>query len=37
MERQAEIAAIVTEETGGTFGSGMFNVQLAAGMLGPAR
>jgi vanillin dehydrogenase len=33
MERQAEIAAIVTEETGGTFGWGMFNVQLAAGML----
>ena len=33
MERQAEIAGIVTEETGGVFGWGMFNVQLAAGML----
>jgi vanillin dehydrogenase len=33
MERQAEIAALVTEETGGTLGWGMFNVQLAAGML----
>ena len=33
MERQQEIAAIVTEETGGVFGWGMFNVQLAAGML----
>jgi len=33
MERQAEIAGTVTEETGGTFGWGMFNVELAAGML----
>ncbi len=33
MERQEEIAGIVTEETGGVFGWGMFNVQLAAGML----
>jgi benzaldehyde dehydrogenase (NAD) len=33
MERQEEIARIVTEETGGVFGWGMFNVQLAAGML----
>ena len=33
MERQEEIAAIVTEETGGVFGWGMFNVMLAAGML----
>ena len=33
MERQPEIAGIVTEETGGVFGWGMFNVQLAAGML----
>src|SRR5215207_2507901 len=33
MERQADIAAIVTEETGGTFGWGMFNVELGAGML----
>ncbi len=33
MEGQADIAAIVTEETGGTFGWGMFNVELAAGML----
>ncbi len=32
-ERAEEIAAIVTEETGGVFGWGMFNVQLAAGML----
>src|SRR5919201_1592747 len=32
-ERAPEIAAIVTEETGGTFGWGMFNCQLAAGML----
>jgi vanillin dehydrogenase len=32
-ERAEEIAAIVTEETGGTFGWGMFNVQLASGML----
>jgi acyl-CoA reductase-like NAD-dependent aldehyde dehydrogenase len=33
MERQAEIAGIVTDETGATFGWGMFNVELAAGML----
>jgi benzaldehyde dehydrogenase (NAD) len=33
MERQPEIAALVTEETRGTFGWGMFNVQLGAGML----
>jgi acyl-CoA reductase-like NAD-dependent aldehyde dehydrogenase len=33
MERQREIAALVTEETGGTLGWGMFNVQLAAAML----
>jgi benzaldehyde dehydrogenase (NAD) len=33
MERQQEIASIVTEETGAVFGWGMFNVQLAAGML----
>lgn len=33
MERQREIAAHVTEETGGTLGWGMFNVQLAADML----
>src|SRR5215216_293732 len=32
-ERAEEIAAIVTEETGGTFGWGMFNCQLASGML----
>jgi vanillin dehydrogenase len=33
MDRQVEIAGIVTEETGGIFGWGMFNVELAAGML----
>jgi acyl-CoA reductase-like NAD-dependent aldehyde dehydrogenase len=33
MERAEEIAAIVTEETGGTFGWGMFNCKLASGML----
>jgi acyl-CoA reductase-like NAD-dependent aldehyde dehydrogenase len=33
MERQLEIAALVTEETRGTFGWGMFNVQLGAGMM----
>ena len=33
MERQTEIAQIVAEETGGVFGWGMFNVELAAGML----
>jgi acyl-CoA reductase-like NAD-dependent aldehyde dehydrogenase len=32
-ERAEQIAGIVTEETGGTFGWGMFNVQLAGGML----
>ena len=31
MERQPEIAGIMTEETGSTFGWGMFNVELAAG------
>ncbi len=36
MERAPDIAAIVTEETGGTFGWGMFNCSLAAGMLGEA-
>jgi acyl-CoA reductase-like NAD-dependent aldehyde dehydrogenase len=34
MERQREIATLVTEETSGTLGWGMFNVQLAADMLG---
>jgi acyl-CoA reductase-like NAD-dependent aldehyde dehydrogenase len=33
MERQAAIADLVTEETNGTLGWGMFNVQLGAGML----
>src|SRR5947209_13266060 len=32
-ERAEEIAGIVTEETGGVFGWGMFNVQLASAML----
>jgi acyl-CoA reductase-like NAD-dependent aldehyde dehydrogenase len=32
-ERAQDIAGIVTEETGGTFGWGMFNCSLAAGML----
>ena len=32
-ERAQDIAAIVTAETGGTFGWGMFNCDLAAGML----
>src|SRR3954467_2965426 len=32
-ERSEQIAALVSEETGGTFGWGMFNCQLAAGML----
>ncbi len=32
-ERAEQIAATVTQETGGVFGWGMFNVQLAAGML----
>jgi acyl-CoA reductase-like NAD-dependent aldehyde dehydrogenase len=36
MERAEEIAATVTAETGGTFGWGMFNCKLAAGMLGEA-
>ncbi|MDQ5833301.1 MAG: aldehyde dehydrogenase [Actinomycetota bacterium] len=35
-ERAEEIAGVVTQETGATFGWGMFNVQLAAGMLGEA-
>ena len=33
MERQEEIAGIATDETGATFGWGMFNVQLGSGML----
>lgn len=33
IERQREIAAVVTAETGGVLGWGMFNVELAAGML----
>jgi benzaldehyde dehydrogenase (NAD) len=33
MQRQQEIAGILTEETGGVFGWGMFNVELASGML----
>ncbi len=32
-ERSEDIAGIVTDETNGTFGWGMFNVNLAAGML----
>jgi vanillin dehydrogenase len=36
IERGEEIASVVTQETGGTFGWGMFNVKLAAGMLGEA-
>jgi vanillin dehydrogenase len=32
-ERAESIALVMTEETGGTFGWGMFNCQLAAGML----
>jgi acyl-CoA reductase-like NAD-dependent aldehyde dehydrogenase len=35
-ERAERIAATVTQETGGTFGWGMFNCKLAAGMLGEA-
>jgi acyl-CoA reductase-like NAD-dependent aldehyde dehydrogenase len=35
-ERAEQIAAIVTQETGGTFGWGMFNVSFAAGMLSEA-
>ena len=31
--RAQEIAGLITEETGGVFGWGMFNVSLAAGML----
>jgi acyl-CoA reductase-like NAD-dependent aldehyde dehydrogenase len=33
VERQEDIARLVTEETGGVFGWGMFNVALAAGMM----
>jgi 2-polyprenyl-6-methoxyphenol hydroxylase-like FAD-dependent oxidoreductase len=33
MDRQEEIAELLTEETGGVFGWGMFNVQLAAAMM----
>jgi vanillin dehydrogenase len=33
MERAREIAAVMTEEVGGTFGWGMFNCDLAARML----
>ncbi len=36
MERAQDIAGIVTAETGGTFGWGMFNCSLAADMLGEA-
>jgi acyl-CoA reductase-like NAD-dependent aldehyde dehydrogenase len=36
MERAPDIAGIVTQETGGTFGWGMFNCSLAAGMLNEA-
>jgi acyl-CoA reductase-like NAD-dependent aldehyde dehydrogenase len=36
MERAEEIAGIVTAETGGTFGWGMFNCSLAADMLNEA-
>src|SRR5918999_3492708 len=36
MERAPDIAGVVTQETGGTFGWGMFNCKLAAGMLGEA-
>jgi len=32
-ERQQELAAVVAQETGGTFGWGMFNIMLATGML----
>ncbi|MQA76187.1 MAG: aldehyde dehydrogenase family protein [Solirubrobacterales bacterium] len=35
-QRAEEIAGIVTRETGGTFGWGMFNVSFAAGMLSEA-
>ena len=33
LERAPQIAAVLTEETGGVFGWGMFNCELAAGML----
>jgi benzaldehyde dehydrogenase (NAD) len=33
MERAQDIAGVVTQETGGIFGWGMFNCKLAAGML----
>jgi acyl-CoA reductase-like NAD-dependent aldehyde dehydrogenase len=33
IERQREIATLVTEETNGTFGCGMFNVKRSADML----
>ena len=36
LQRAPEIAAIITAETGGTFGFGMFNCSLAAGMLSEA-
>jgi acyl-CoA reductase-like NAD-dependent aldehyde dehydrogenase len=36
LERAPEIAPVVTAETGGTFGWGMFNCSLAAGMLSEA-
>jgi vanillin dehydrogenase len=36
MERAPEIAGVSTAETGSTFGYGMFNCALAAGMLGEA-
>ncbi|HZC14828.1 MAG TPA: aldehyde dehydrogenase [Thermoleophilaceae bacterium] len=35
-ERAPDVAGIVTQETGGTFGWGMFNCSLAAGMLNEA-
>jgi vanillin dehydrogenase len=36
MERAPEIAGLMTQETGATFGWGMFNCQLAAGMMSEA-
>jgi vanillin dehydrogenase len=36
MERAPEIAPVMTQETGGTIGWGMFNCQLASGMLSEA-
>ena len=36
LERAPDIAHVVTAETGGTFGWGMFNCSLAAGMLSEA-